>query len=156
MDEDGHENGNGHDAGDDVQTCGKGAALLAQISDEQRSKGAGKAPGREHEAVDGPDVLGTEIVGSEGRHGAEAAAVAHQNYESDEGEETGRGKAGHDPEEDHLEEIHDDEGPTAREGVRYPGPEDAADAVADSGDAHHAGGRDRCDFGDFLEDRGFL
>src|ERR1700722_8267030 len=93
-DDDGQGRGDKHDDGDGVQSARVRSGGAQQFDDELRTKVAGAAPRREHEAVDGANVLRAEVVGGKCGHGAEAAAVAHKDDEgndSDDGYRTKRG-----------------------------------------------------------------
>ena len=79
--QDGQQDRHRHDDRDHVQRAAIAAADLAHARDQQRTEGGGTAPGRQHQAVDGPDVRRPEVVGREGRHGAEAAAVTREDEE---------------------------------------------------------------------------
>ena len=89
-----------------MESTAVAAAGLPHMRDEQRTKCAGEAPSSQHEAVNRPDVFGSEVVGGEGRHGAEPTAVTHQHNEADESERRNRGDLGKNPEEQDLQQKH--------------------------------------------------
>src|SRR5208282_2496945 len=115
---------------------------LSHICDEQRSKCASEAPGREHKAVDRPDILRSKVVGGKSRHGAEAAPVTHQDDERQDGKNRRRRSSWKHPKEADLKKEHRHEGPPPGDCVGDPGPKDPAHGVANAGNADHSRGYD--------------
>src|SRR5580658_399428 len=112
------------------------SAALPHMCDEKRSKCARGSPRREHKAIDGPNVLRSKIVGSKSRHGAEAASVTHQDNEREDGKNCCRRHRRKDPKKADLQQEHRHEGPSPRECVGDPGPEDSAYRVPYAGDTN--------------------
>ena len=62
-----------------MQSSAIDASSLLHVSNEQRSKGAAKAPRSQHESVNRPHILRAEVISCERGHGAESAAVTHKD-----------------------------------------------------------------------------
>src|SRR2546427_11242314 len=95
------------------------AAGLPHMRDEQRTKCSGKAPRSQHEAVNRPDIFGSEVVGGEGRHGAESAAVTYQHNEAAESERRNGGDIRKNPEWQDSKQVHQNKSGTARDRNRH-------------------------------------
>src|SRR5215210_1376075 len=142
-----------HDRRDDVE--GEGVALggVEYVGDQERSEHAAEAPGGQHQAVDLPDVRGTEVVGGEGRHRPETAAVAGDYDERQDGEQEVHADQRQQEEEHGLQEEHREEDPLPAYRVRQPGPPESSEGVGHRDDADQAGGNCRVDAGDLLRHR---
>src|SRR5579859_77363 len=95
---DGQRNGDRHHAGNNVETARVGTGSLAKVGDQQWAERACAAPGRQHEAVDWPDILRAKVVGRKSWKGAETSAVAHQDHERDDRDDRYGREAGQHPE----------------------------------------------------------
>ena len=129
---------------------------LAHTSDVKRPKDAGKTPRRQHQPIDRPDVFGSEIIRGEGRHGAEPAAVTHQDNKSDNCHCRRRGDLRQEPKEQDLKNEHDGKCRAARYQVGDPRPKYATDAVAQARYSDHAAGHQRSNASELLKQRPFL
>jgi len=136
-------NRNRHDSGNDVQRPSIRTIDFAQMRNQQRPKGAGAPPGRQHESIDRTDIPGTKIISGKCRHRAESASVAHQDNERDDRHQRSSGDIWKEPEEEGLKDEHNEKGRPSGNQVRNPGPKDSPNRVADAGQADHAGRRGR-------------
>ena len=121
------------------------------VSNQQRTEGAGGSPRRQHKSIDGANVFGAEVVRGEGGHGTKTSAIAHEDDERYEGENSSGRDRGKYPKQGELEEKHYRESPSASNGVRDPGPDDASGCVAYADDADHSCGNGHGDGSNFLE-----
>src|SRR6266404_4028902 len=85
-DDDGQENRNRHYPRDDMERSAVISGSLTHARDVERTENAGKAPRRQHQSVDRPDVSRSKIIRRERWHGAKSSAVTHENDESDHGD----------------------------------------------------------------------
>jgi len=79
--QDGQHHGCQHDARNDMETAGIRSTTLPHVRNQEWSKRTRRTPGCEHKAVNGTDILRSEVVGGKGRHSAESPAIAHQDDE---------------------------------------------------------------------------
>src|SRR5438552_9698242 len=129
---------------------------LTHPGDVEWTENAGKTPGRKHQAIDRSDILGSKVVSGEGRHSAESAAVTHQYDEGDGGHHLGNGDFRKKPKEQDLHYKYQGEGYAPGGKIRYPGPKDAADSIAEAGDPNHTAGNHCAHAREFLKDGRFL
>ncbi len=102
-----------------MESTAVAAAGLPHMRDEQRTKCAGEAPSSQHEAVNRADVLGSKVVGGEGQHGAESAAVTHQHNEAAESERRNGGDIRKNPERQDSQQEHHNKSGSARDRIRH-------------------------------------
>src|SRR4029453_12460767 len=154
--DDGEQDRKCHYRGDDVERAPIICRHLTHACDVKRTKYAGEAPGREHEAVNRPDILRAEIVRRERRHRSKPAPVTHQDDERDESHQQWRGDPWQNEKEHDLKNKHDRESRAPRDQIGSPRPENASHSVAEACYADYAAGDDGAYAGEFLKNRSFL
>ena len=126
-----------HDTRDDVEGARVAACSVVHVGDQRRAEHASEPPGGYHQPVDGPHVLGSEVVGVKGRHSPETAAVAGDNNESEDGQQEEReAENRYEEEQRRLQEVHYQKDPLAADGVRELGPKEPSRAVGNGDDAY--------------------
>ena len=132
------------------------SGCFAHVRDEQGTKRAGKTPGRQHQAVDGTDILRPKIISGKRRHGAKPAAVTHQHHECNDRHQRGRHDVGEEPEQQNLANEHHEKCCAPRDQIGNPRPKDSPDRVANTGQSDHARSDYRCYSGQLLKKRCLL
>src|SRR5690348_3048996 len=144
---------NQHDDGDDIDRRRVAADALVNSGDHDGRGDRGESPGEQDDAVDSSHGLRAEEIGGEGRHGAEAAAIAKADDGEAKREERPIMDAGEQKKACDLNQEEKEIDARAAEIVGNPGPENAAEAVAQRDDADHSRGLQHSHADHFLSHR---
>src|SRR5829696_4779879 len=136
---------NEHDTGRDVEGEVVRAGYVRGDSQDQRAKEGSETPGGKHGPVDRPDVLGPEVLAGKGGHRAEAATIARQNDERENGkqEEHVPTQQWYQQEQHGLQEEHRQEDVSRADIVRKSGPAEPSRRVGDGQDNDKGRGEGR-------------
>src|SRR5438132_13601255 len=120
---------------------------FAHVGDEKGTKHAGKSPRRQHQTVNGPDILRPKVISCKCRHRAESAAVTHQHHKGNDRFQRGCYDVWEEPEQQSLANKYHEECSSSGDQIGNPRPEDSPDGVADTRQSYHACGNYRTYYG---------
>src|SRR5439155_17246225 len=155
-DDDREQNRNSHHPRDDMERSTVISGNLTHARDVERPENAGKAPRRQHQSVNRPDVFRSKIIRRERWHGAKSSAVTHENDKGHRRHHRRHRDFWEKPKQQDLRNKHDPKCGAPREEVGQPRPKHAADSVAETGDSDHSARSQGAHASEFLKDRRFL